>query len=300
MVENKISKFEDYTDSLQLFKSTYLYDGYSQDIKKYALFSDNNRGVTDILRYDGYSDCIQIAENGKSTWRILSPKNIFGVELERSINHKKLNSVTTKLILNAGRFDLNRMMVRFAEIDVTNLKDKELLDLVEGILGKTNEQLILEYEITQNPNGILSNAIILDTILMVLRKQDSENFPEIFCNAEDSSIIVISGDKEIKISNNLVEIGEQFIKYNTINEFPNCKFEIQGIKTKDVILSDVVSKLTEFNSEKNEKLDSDILFLALKNSQLNQQYASAAELYTEYKVTSDRISKYDKDNQEWS
>ena len=154
MVENKISKFEDYTDSLQLFKSTYLYDGYSQDIKKYALFSDNNRGVTDILRYDGYSDCIQIDENGKSTWRILSPKNIFGVELERSINHKKLNSVTTKLILNAGRFDLNRMMVRFAEIDVTNLKDKELLDLEVLFVSLSSKKKPPLWIIIDNPHII--------------------------------------------------------------------------------------------------------------------------------------------------
>lgn len=281
MVENKISEFENYSEALQLFKEIYLYNGYKKDIKKYATFSDS-RSDADIFRNEAYSGCILADENGCSTWKILSPKNIFGIELEHIINHKKRNSITTKLVLNAGRFDLNRMMVRFAEIDVTNLVDTELVNLVESILGKTNEQLITEYEISENPHGILANAIILDTILANLKSENNQDFPKISCNAEDSSIILNTTNKEFKISNNSVEIGKQFIKYNTINEFPKCQFEIQCIKAKDPILSAVASKLTDFNSIENKKLDLSILGLALENENLKRQYELAKSLYSEY------------------
>lgn len=278
MVENKISEFEDYSEALQLFKEIYLYDGYKNDIKKYATFSDS-RGENDVFRNEAYSGCIQSDENGSSSWRILSPKNIFGVELEHIINHKKRNSVTTKLVLNGGRFDLNRMMVRFVEIDVTSFSDIELLNLVESILGKTNEQLIAEYEISQNPNGILGNAIILDTILANLR---SQNYPKIFCNAEDSSIIVNADNKEFKINKDSVEFGNQFIQYNVINDFPEAQFEIQGIKADDPILSAIASKLIDFNNVENKKLDSLILSYALQNENLKRQFELAKDLYTEY------------------
>lgn len=281
MVENKISEFEDYSDAFQLFKEIYLYNGYKKDIKKYAISSDS-RGENDVFRNESYSSCIKADENGSSSWRILSPKNIFGVELEHIINHKKRNSVTTKLVLNGGRFDLNRMMVRFAEIDVTNFTDIELLNLVESILGKTNEQLISEYEISQNPNGVLGNAIILDTILANLRIQNGQNYPKISCNAEDSSIIVNADDKEFKISKTSVEFGKQFIQYNIINEFPEAQFEIQGIKADDPILSAIASKLIDFNIVENKKLDSSILGYALKNENLKRQLGLAKGLYTEY------------------
>lgn len=281
MVENKISEFEDYSEALQLFKEIYLYSGYKKDIKKYATFSDS-RSENDVFRNESYSGCIQADENGCSRWKILSPKNIFGIELEHIINHKNRNSITTKLVLNAGRFDLNRMMVRFAEIDVTGKTDSELLNKVESILGKTNEELITEYEISQNPNGVLASSIILDTILANLRSQNNEKFPKIYCNAEDSSIIVNSEDKEFKISNNLVKTGKQFIKYNIINEFPECQFEIEGIKANDPILGAVVIKLTDFNGLENKKLDSKILGLALENENLKRQLELAKGLYTEY------------------
>lgn len=295
MNNSEISEFDDYSNSLQLFKNVYLYDGYKKDISKYASLYFGS-GEHDVVRTDSYSNCIQYDENGRATWKIISPKNIFGIELEHIVNHKNHNEVTSNLILNGGRFDLNRLMVRFAQIDVTKMSEQEILDLVENILSKNNEQIITEYGIKENPNGILINSIIADSVLSNLKSKENTEFPDIKCDCNDGSILLKSEQYDITINNNLVKFGDQYIKYNIVKPFPECSIEIDGIKGNDSLLSSVSQKLTEMNN-RNSNIENEILGYALEKAKLEKEKVAVKALYQDYLQKQEKLdrseSRYD-------
>lgn len=283
-MDNKLdNEFDDYSESLKLFKDVYLYDGYDQDIKTYAT-SYIGRGEHDVVRNDSYSKCIEYDENGVATWKIVSPKNIFGLEIESFVNHKNHNKVTSTLILNSGRFDLNRIMNRFAEIDITGKSREDILVLAKSILSKSNEEIISEYGITENPKGILINSVILDSVLEHLNKNQNAKFPKIECNGENGNILLSSELGEIEITNSSVRIDEECINFNMSRKFPNCKFEVESIKGDNELLNVISDKLYNMSSSRfgNKKNIDEILELALNKQLLENKVRDAKDLCNEY------------------
>lgn len=295
MKENKIDEFDDYQEALELFKNVYLYDGHRKFVSEYA-HSYVGRGENDIVRNDNYSKCVDYNDNGTSTWKIISPRNIFGVALEHSVNHKEHNKITSNLILNSGRYDLNRIMANFATIDVTDMSDEEIISLVESILSKNNEQLISEFGITENPNGILINAMILDTVLDYFKRQKQYIFPEILCNAETGNILVKENGNHILVTNNFVQYDNQILNYTMTRKFPNCKYEVDAIRGDNDLFGMISNKFTRLNNKGKEKaLEIDILNLALANEKLRANRDSVHELYLEYLDISDSKEKRSRD-----
>ncbi len=290
MEEKKIDEFDDYSKALELFKSVYLFDGHKEFLSEYAN-SYIGRGENDIVRNDKYSNCVEYNDNGTTTWKINSPKNIFGVVLEHSVNHKNHNKVTSSLILNSGRYDLNRIMANFATIDVTDKSDDEILSLVSSILSKNNEQLISELNISENPNGILVNALILDTVLDYLKNSNDKKFPEIVCNADTGNILVKKDDNHILVTNNFVQYDNQILNYTISKKFPNCKFEVDAIRGDNDLFGMISEKFTKLNNkEKHNNLLNEILNLALMNKKLKDDRDIAKQLYNDInKNTNERI-----------
>lgn len=292
-MRDKLSnEFEDFTEPLKLFENIYLYDGYEKDIKAYAT-SYIGRGDHDVVRNDSYDKCIEYDEKGVATWKIVSPKNIFGLQIESFVNHKDHNKVTSTLILNSGRFDLNRIMNRFAEIDITGKSREEILDIAETILSKSNEDIISEYGITENPKGILVNSIILDSVLEYLKQKKNIKFPEIKCNGENGNIFLSTKEEKIQITNSSVIINNEYINFNMSRKFPNCKFEVESIKGDNELLNVISDKLYYMNSFRiGSKNIDEILKLALNKEELENKVQEAKSLYSEYDaIVTDKSNK---------
>lgn len=288
----------DYSEALELFKEIYLYPGYKDDIRNYAI-SYAGRGSYDEVRDDSYSKCINYNEKGIPTWKIVSPRNIFGLELKHVVDHKNHNKVTSNLILNSGRFDISRM-TSFAEVDVTEKEDSEILEIVENILSKPNRKIIEKFGIKEDSMGILTSSIIADSVLQYLETQNLEKAPNIECDGEDGSITITADEileGSIKITKSKIEADEQYIKYKKVGNFPNCKFEIEGLKGDSGLINHVFEGLNKLNTiEDRNKLVGKILGLALTQFNLNTQLESAKDLYKEYlQVHSGEQNRNDED-----
>ena len=276
----KNNKYSDYSEALALFKKVYLFNGHEKFLSEYAN-SYIGRGENDIVRNDLYSECIEYKDSGSSSWKIRSPKNIFGIELEHSVNHKNHNTITSNLILNSGYYDLNRMMVRFAQIDVTQKSDEELIDLVKSILSKTNYELISEYNIKENPNGILTNLVIFDYIMEYLKSKDIK-FPDIKCDSETGNIVLAGDVNRILINNKLVQYNNQLLEYSMTREFPKCKLIVDGIKGDNELFDFLSDKFTRWNNKDKEKNQLDeILSLALEKEENQRILADKKEEYAQ-------------------
>lgn len=295
MKDKQIDEFSDYSSALELFKQVYLYPGHRQYISEYAN-SYVGRGENDIVRNDRYSSCIESEANG-ARWKIVSPRNIFGVALEHSVNHKDHNKVTSSLFLNSGRYDINRIIEKFATIDVSEKSDEEILALVEAILSKTNEEVISDFEIKSNPNGILVNSIILDTVLAYLKAKGQTRFPELSCNSDSGDIAVKGNGSFILINNSFVQYDNQTLNYTMTRNFPNCKYEVDAIRGDNELFGMISESFVRLNNKEKEKsLETDILNLALANQKLKADRQSAKELYSEYLELSDNREKRDRED----